>query len=331
MFFFSKSYRFLSFLSVLIFSSFAQASDYSICFVHIGNKIPPYLETAVTQARLFNKDCSIYVLLNKELRDHYTQTFAGLTITLVELESLPLSPEHELFAQRVFRDSWRDSFWVVVRERFLYLNDFMLQYDLKNIFHLEYDNMLYVDLQEILPLFIQHPSPIAATFDHDYRAIAGFIYIRDRLSMQKVAKFFADKAAESRSDMDLLALFKYDAQGCIGHLPIIMEDYTVDHPLISPNGDVGKNPVDYFGGSDSIQSIFDAAALGQYLGGLDPIHGDVGPGVINGTCIFNPSLLEYIWEKDASQRRIPYAVYKNKKFRINNLHIHSKRLHNFVS
>jgi hypothetical protein len=321
-------YSILALLSSEILGSY----DYSICYVHIGNKIPSHLEHAVAQARLFNKDCPIYVLLNKNLCEHFTQVFAPLNVSLIELEGLPCSAEHEHFLKQHAMNPEHNPFWRFTTERFLYIYDLMVHYNLEHLFHLENDNMLYVDLQELFPMLSQHPSPIAATFDNDNRVIAGFIYIRNLLSMQKLAKFLADRAALKSNDMMLLAQFKYDPEGCIGHLPIIMEDYTADHPLVNALGSRVRNPSDYCQQAKYNQSIFDAAAIGQFLGGGDlSHHPNTLPGFINESCVFNPSLLNYIWELDAFGRRVPYAVYKNKKYRINNLHIHSKQLHLFKS
>lgn len=322
----------MSLILLLMTIQITSGSNYSICFVHIGDKIPAYLETSVKQARLFNKNCDIYVLLNKNVSDHFKNKFSDLAITLIELESLIPSAEHEFFNKQYAENpSLKNGYWRFVKERFLFLNDLIAQYDLKNICHLENDVMLYVNLEEILSLFTEHPFPIAATFDHDKRAIAGFIYIRNKSAMQRLANFFANQAGKTINDMRLLGLFKYDAERCIGHLPIIMEDYAKDHQLISRNGHIGKNPSDFFLGSERFQSIFDAAAIGQFLGGLDPIHPNHQPGFVNESCVFNPSLLKYVWKKDDLGRKVPYAAYQNKRYRINNIHVHSKKLEDFVS
>ena len=81
----------------------------------------------------------------------------------------------------------------------------------------------------------------------------------------------------------------------------------------------------------SFLSIFDGAAIGQFLGGIDPKNGVSKPGFINESCLFNPSLIKFTWEVDDCDRRVPYASYGNSISRINNLHIHSKNLQKFTS
>ncbi len=79
-------------------------------------------------------------------------------------------------------------------------------------------------------------------------------------------------------------------------------------------------------------SIFDGAAIGQYLGGINPaVHSNARPGFINETCIFNPSRIVIEWRRDEKNRNVPFAVFDGAAYRINNLHIHSKKLHDFRS
>jgi hypothetical protein len=73
---------------------------------------------------------------------------------------------------------------------------------------------------------------------------------------------------------------------------------------------------------ETFNSIFDGAAIGQYLGG---IHSDPNlKGFINEKTVFNVAKYNYIWENDE-----PFMVYLDNKIKINNLHIHSKNLKQF--
>jgi hypothetical protein len=102
--------------------------------------------------------------------------------------------------------------------------------------------------------------------------------------------------------------------------------------LISPAGHTTQNPEFYSRNFNLFQSVFDAAALGQYLGGIDPFyHGPSLPGFINESCLFNPSAMTYTWERDEEGRLVPYATFKNETYKINNLHIHCKDLKRFSS
>lgn len=322
-----KSFKW--FVLVFIFLSHFRADAYSIVFVHIGENIPSYASIAFSQARYFNPDCPIYIIANqKALNDLFSQGNDDQLIG-VDYEKLKKSDEHVKFNQLAKLEK---GFWIYTSERFLYLYDFMREYKVKDIFHLEYDNMLYVDLAKIWPVFSSMYSGIGATFDNDKRCIPGFVYISNEKSMKSLANCFSLYGARGWNDMQVIAQFKKECPEEIEHLPIIIPEYIKNHALRSLIGHKAKNPAKYHKNIELFDSIFDAAAIGQYLGGIDVIHHGGGtPGFINESCLFNPSLLTYSWEKDDEGRLIPCVIYSGHKYRINNLHIHSKNLKNFSS
>ena len=77
--------------------------------------------------------------------------------------------------------------------------------------------------------------------------------------------------------------------------------------------------------------IFDAAAIGQYLGGVDPrnIEGDTR-GFINETCIIKYNKYKFEWIK-IDELFIPHIIIDSNKYKICNLHIHCKNLKNFMA
>ena len=76
--------------------------------------------------------------------------------------------------------------------------------------------------------------------------------------------------------------------------------------------------------------IFDAAAMGQFLGGVDPrnIPGD-SSGFINETCVIKYDKYKFIWEYQDDVKK-PFLVINDTKIPIFNLHIHSKQLKRFM-
>ncbi|HSX11851.1 MAG TPA: hypothetical protein VLF94_09065 [Chlamydiales bacterium] len=301
------------------------ASDYAIVFVHLGPKLPDYAPLSFSQARLFNPECPIYLIANEEaLRE-----FPHRTVTPVPCESLSRSGPHEQF----LREVQTNGFWQYVTERFYYLEELMSQHQLQNVFHLENDVMLYRDLRELLPTFQKnYPGMIASTFDNDSRCVAGFMYIAEARPLSQFVQFATGKILRADNDMYLLGQFreKFYKQ-YIDHLPIINPLYAQENPLESSTGKIARNPTDYTNHFDEFLSVFDAAAFGQYLGGLDPMHRDHEPGFISESCLFNPSHLTIIWKRDAQGRQVPIANYKSVSHPINNLHIHCKNLALFSS
>lgn len=312
--------------------TFVFASAFSIVFVHIGNALPTYLETAVEQANLFNPQADIYLVANERAVKNFPMAIGEHTIHVVTCESLENSLEHKLFLLRTSLNSvYRGGFWKYATERFFYLQELIAQHGLHNVCHLENDVMLYVDLDDLLPVFQKYQG-IAATFDNDQRCIPGFLYIANPYAINQLSKYLADHAHDGLVDMEIIAKYKKERSSSdIDNLPIRTAEYVGDHPLVSTIGFIGSDKNAYCKNIEIFQSVFDAAALGQYLGGVDPSLAPWGPGFINERCVFNPSLFSYEWDQDAKGRKVPHLIYAGKKFRINNLHIHCKNLKMFSS
>lgn len=324
-------YNFVCFCLFLLCNIAAYA--HSIVFVHIGSSIPDYLSIALQQARLFNKECPIYVIGNEEAFKSCPFVFDE-TIHCISCESLARSQSHCKFvnSSRLDKKAF-EGFWTFTSERFFYLEELVQKYQLTNVFHLENDIMLYVDLARLLPVFQQnYCGMIGATFDNDMRGIPGFVYISDLEPLSQFTQLMGDLARAGKNDMEMLQEFKNRYHGVyIKHLPIVIPQYSVDYGLKNELHQVAKCPEFFFQHFDHFGSVFDAAAIGQYLGGISPRNGPMIPGFINESCFFNPSYFLFQWEKDSEGRLIPYLLYKNEKYPINNLHIHSKNLFPFFS
>ncbi len=309
------------------------AHAYSIVFIHIGPSIPDYLSIALQQARLFNKECPIYVIGNEGALK--SCPFAlDETIHYISCESLARSQSHDQFSasSRLDKNAF-NGFWTFTSERFFYLEELVQKYQLTDVFHLENDIMLYADLSSLLPVFHkEYHHKIGATFDSDTRGIPGFVYISDLVPISRFTQLMAELAQSGKNDMEMLQEFKNRYQGTyIEHLPIVMPQYSQDHGLRNGLNQVARHPEFFFQNFDAFGSVFDAAAMGQYLGGISPRNGPMIPGFINETCFFNPSYFVFTWEIDLEGRWVPFIVYKNVKYPVNNLHIHSKNLHPFFS
>ena len=309
---------------------YADQAPFSIVFVHIGDQLPTYLETAINQAVLFNKEASIFLVANERALSslpHYP------FLKTVAIESLEKSEEHMRFLERSPLDAVsKKGFWKVTSERFFVLDELMQTYKLTHVFHLENDNMLYVDLGKLLALFKKHYKGIGATFLNDNKCISGFIYFATPAIMHKMAEFMADQAALGLNDMQIFVQFKErEGKEAIDYLPIVPNRYIDLFVLRSKVGDIAKKPERFHNHFADFQSVFDAAALGQYFGGTDPYIGPSWPYYVNTESIFDPRYFDYEWKIDQEGRAVPYATLGDQTFRINSLHIHSKKLQQFVS
>jgi len=312
-----------------LFFPFFLFCDINIVFVHIGKNIPDYVSEALLQARRFNEDAPIYFLGN---RDALRGSHLPNSIKTIALETLTPSHSHIFFSKNHKHSDSLEGFWQYTIERFFYLDELARQYKLKNIFHLENDVMLYRDLNELLPVFEKYYPSIGATFDADHRVIPGFMYFKNPISLSHLARHLSKSALRNLDMMSIASYRNSSRRKKIDFLPIIFPGYVDKKPLISSLGVEPEHPKNYWNHFKEFNSVFDAACIGQYLGGESPRNiGEIVPGFINETCVFNPSYLQYEWIEDSQGRKVPYINFDDKQFRINNLHIHSKKLAEFRS
>jgi hypothetical protein len=302
---------------------------FSLVFVHIGPELPPYISIALHQARLFNPYCPIYLLSSKEaLKKGNDFLKKHEELISIDYETIPKTKEHKDFLRTVhfnFQTKWLNNFFTAASERLFVLFDFIKHFNMQNVFHLENDVMLYIDLEKAFPIFKKNCT-LAMPFDHDKRALLSFVYIKNTQALYPLTSCFAKNASKGYTDMHIPPLLIQENNNLIQKLPIIMPDYVKKHPLRNLLNERPQRTEDYYEHYKKFNCIFDAAAIGQYLGGTPP---QPFVQIINETAVFNPSHFEYVWGKDCQGRKIPYAIFDNKKHLIANLHIHSKKLNYF--
>ena len=310
------------------------SAPFHFVLIHIGDAVPFYINTCIHQIRLFNPPDSapIWVLANE----------TGLTtiadcgnLRKIPLESLSPSRAHRSFRER-YTNERLQHFWKYTIERFFYLEEMMKTHNLQNVIHLENDTMLYLDINRLLPVFIENYKGLGVTLDCDYRCIPGFVFVRDHHPLKLFNQFVADTVKPNRNDMQLLADFVSTVQDdeVIQTLPILLPEY--DRPLKNLVGYTSLRRNLYTNHFDKFHGIFDAAAIGQYLGGISPRntpkpHTTVG--FINETCVFQCNFLDFTWETNEDSLRTPFARYKGAESRhpVFTLHIHSKDMGQFLS
>ncbi|MCH9620658.1 MAG: hypothetical protein S4CHLAM20_00590 [Chlamydiia bacterium] len=319
----SNNFKYVFFGLIISFFQFIEA-QHSIIFVHIGKKFPATVELALYQARLMNPDCPIYMLGNKEAFSKFNPEYSNQNISYINLEDLKMTPEHVAWKKNLALHDW-----CRYSERLLYLHDFMTQYNEINVFHMEHDNMIYVDLSTILHIFTEKYQGIGFTMDNDGHCVCGFMYIKTKEAMREYAAFAAKTSHINWGDMETPIHFRRAKPHLIAPLPIIPSEYANDRKILESYHKHRAHDKSLFHTNiEFFNSVFDAAALGQYLAGT---HVQYAAGFINERCIFNPYHFKYEWKLDNKNRRIPYLIYKGKRYRINNLHVHSKNLAAFSS
>jgi hypothetical protein len=238
-------------------------------------------------------------------------------ITLVAVEDLADSYNYNQNTR--LDNTFRGGFWALTSARFFYLYEFMRSRDIENVIHLENDVLIYHNVDHVLDFKIADKTKIYLPFDTFTRNIASIMFIPNHTIFKSVL----DKYDFSKNDMENFSVIQAQT-GIIENFPIFISD---------PNGSpeyqfVTKN-------FSQFNMIFDAAAMGQYLGGVDPrnIPGDTR-GFVNETCIIKYNQYQFIWNA-IDGIKCPFIVVKDEdgndcSYPIFNLHIHSKALENFI-
>lgn len=276
------------------------------------NNFQEYILTNIKQLlRLGHK--SIYVVTNHAFFDRFSEYMKN--VHLIAIEELIDSYNYNENTQ--LDNQFRGGFWALTSARFFYLYEFMLKYEIKNVIHLENDVLIYYNIN-ILDKMIDK-TKIYLPFDTFTRNIASIMFI----PTHTIFKTVLDKYDFTKNDMENFSIIQ-NKTSIIDNFPIFINDTTgsPEHQFVTR-------------GYDNFNMIFDAAAMGQYLGGVDPrnIPGNTC-GFVNETCIIKYNQYGFIWNNVGNMKR-PFIVVTDNMGKdficpIFNLHIHSKYLENFI-
>lgn len=209
------------------------------------------------------------------------------------------------------KNTFRNGFWKLTSYRFIVINEYMKQYNIDNIIHIENDVLIYKNIDDIK---FHNINKLLLTMDSKNRCIPGIMFIPNHIILKKCIDIFN----LNLNDMENFSNCYHNLNEYIDTLPIFVE-YNTN----SVTNMITKNYKHY-------NAIFDAAAIGQYLGGIDPqIKSEDTIGFVNETCIINYSYFKFIW-KNKDDLKYPYIIINNNEVPIINLHIHCKNLKKFI-
>lgn len=315
----------------------------NLIYIHIGKNLPRYIYDSIYQTLLVSPNTKIYVILDDSLIYSFRGMIESFNLNLylqnplnlnMHIECIPLSilnipQEYTNFIDNLPEETkkFRDAFWISTTARFFYIESLMELFKLKNVYHIENDIMIYENLNDI-PV---NKNVMYMVKDAPNRVIPSILYIPDCSHLNRLNKHLIQTLKNSISlvnDMELLG------------------SYSANH--------IAYFPFDF---STASEFIMDGAAIGQYVGGIDPrnipnfnnksdIEKDLltlsnpTTGFINETSTFKPNTIQ-IFKKGLhiNNINIPIDLYYGQMEvnniidlkQINNLHIHSKQLYQFSS
>lgn len=285
---------------------------------HTG-EFPSFLEYTFRQFRLFNPSVNVYFLTDRRHTDN--PIFKKYCILAVD-KDLFYSDKIRQF--ELLFNYGKENFWTVTATRLIYIENFMTDMNLTDVYHLENDVLIYCDLKEHDYKFRSLYKNMAITIGGEIVAMTGFLYINNYKALSRMTQYFINM------------LKKLGVGGILNkyHIPMVnemflMRQYGLDYPQYlrnlptMPFGEFSENYSEF-------NSLFDPASYGQLVGGTRT----EGPGAkpqdhyIGRWLTANPQY-GIIW-KEENGLKIPYLNYDN-RIKINNLHIHSKNLSKYMS
>lgn len=260
-----------------------------------------YIIYNIKQLKLLNFN-NITIITTANLKNY----FENLNVKIILTDEFNLDTFDKLSS---LDNVFRNGFWRLASKRLFYLYQYIKKYEIKDCFHIENDVLMYRNIN------IPDKTKIWLTIDNENRCIPGILFIPEYRFLDNLfSNYFFD-----RNDMENLAIFYNNNKNICETFPIISQNSKIN--------DYNKNFYLF-------NMIFDAAAIGQYLGGVDPrnISGDTR-GFVNETCRINYSNYNFKWKlyKEDTNLYLPYIEINNEDIPIANLHIHCKRLKDFTS
>ncbi len=276
--------------------------DVPLIFVFLGGQLPSYAEASLRFASSNHSD-QVF-LLSDTLDSGSSAHFQTLDIRPWYDESL----FNKFKAKSSLDGEFRGGFWLYAVERFFVLEQFMARRGLERIFHAELDVMVF-DLEGVSRACDSHGSGIFSVMDSPNRSLASLFYVNSRRELQHFLGYVLT-APTTHNEMQLLGEYTR-ANPTRGHalpseIALDATQFPVAPSSVSP--EIG---------------IFDAAALGQWLFGIDSRN--AAGSVWNH--FKNPNLTFPIDKARFSMAWIGLMVsvrYQGVERRVRTLHIHSK-------
>lgn len=265
-----------------------------------------YILHTISQAWLMGNR-NITVLCENEHRDRLVDfcEMSSILLNIVDLTEFKQNSKMERYClSRYYDPGFRHNFWNYAWQRFIMIYAYIKTNNIRDIVHIENDISVYVCFDDFLPKWREKKMWLA--IDSDKRCVPSVVYIRDAVAMEDLL-FKADNMGEN--DMVILGKMYFKNKDDIGRFPLSPEQ--------------------------TDDCVFDAAAIGQYLGGVDPRNTSESDtrGYISPDCDIKYNAYDFEWHRGDDRLWRPFLRNKSTSgwFMIANLHIHSKKLMDFSS
>jgi len=295
-----------------------------IILVHLGKHFPDHIFDCIEQIRIFNsaEECSVHLLVqtdNYEKLKTNEKIYNFGNVKIVNCDLNKQSLHHREFNKSSHLDrNYRDGFWHLCAERFFSMYDYLYEEHLTDVIHMEYDNLLFINLEKYLNLFREKYNFSGGIVDSNTHCLASFMYFKNSDALFFLLQFMCKHISYFSDEMKLLGAYCNNFQMYIGKLPVLTKEYAS-----KLNCDADR----YCNNIEDFNIIFDGRCIGQYICGVDPRNepGDTC-GFVNKEVAFMADQIDINWQK-VDDKYVPFAC----GVQVANLHVHSKDLRRWMS
>jgi len=305
----------------------------SIILTHLGESVPPYMFDCVKQIRLWNPSTYIYIILDDchKGQDFFTSLEDEYEVILVFRSMLEQTADHTYFLKNFNGDRvFRKGFWLHVKERFFLIHELMMKRELTNVISMEYDVLLYINIDPLINVFLKDSKFMRMVRDNDQRGYPAFLFIPNAESIQRFNHFLINFIHSPLEDMQSLAAYA-DNSGAIKYFPVITDERNKSiQDRKSKQGHTSKDPFylsDEFG---RFNMLFDSASVGQWVGGIDSRNtgGYKIEKYENESALYNINEMSFTWKRNPDN--FLWQPYLDGCL-LATIHVHSKALKCFMS
>jgi len=306
-------------------------SDAVLVYTNLGDSFHHqfYIWTSIEQSRKFNPNLEIYLILSKkavspEVRNKILQY--RLRLFFYDEASDPIIDEFKsnFFIQgNMVPIDGNTNFVQYTTERLIYIYVLMKNLGLKNVFHMENDNLLYINLNELLKSFQACKLNFGVPFAAKGQAVVSVLFIRDEQYLKDFIQY-------------VISIFKMGRQKAqeLLHTSYI-NDMTITYAyFVDKRGDIAELPDKFYKRGenciwDNAKIIIDACVLGQWFAGT---HTNPSGHHYEDNRLVDPRQSQLVWKnskfgfKELYLRNAEYG-----EIRVVNMHIHSKELEKYIS
>jgi len=298
-----------------------------IVLTQIGNKKCPYLIQCIKQLLFFGNDKII--LISNKFHENLLKNHKLLKkIIFVDENKVIKKKEHVIFLKNTNLDKkFYNEFWIKTTERFFFIENICTSKRLKNIIHIESDNLIYENLNKF-ETNIKRFKILFNIANHHW-CVPNIIYFQSYKEIKLLVDFIYNK-----NKFFFLKNNLNDQELCIKYFEKYKSLQITNFPIISKNVNVKneyKKDTFFYKNFKVFNGIFDPAPIGQFLNGVDNNIHEIKGSYLNKKSIYNVEKLNIKFIKNKKIKK-PYIILKNKKkIPILNLHMHSKNLKKFIS